>query len=109
MAYKLKLPDNCRIHNTFHVSSPKKVLGKNQIAQTEILETDEEGRIVSEQEGILATREKVLRSKTIKEFLIKWKKLPKEDSSWESKCFLQKHPTLPMLRGQRIFKGKAML
>lgn len=55
VAYGLKLPDNCQIHNTFHVSSLKRVLGKNQIAQTEIPETDEEGRIILECEGILAT------------------------------------------------------
>lgn len=67
VAYGLKLLDNCRIHNTFHLSSLKIVLGQNQIAQKERLETDDEGRIVLEPEGILATREKVLRSKTIKE------------------------------------------
>lgn len=55
VAYGLKLPDNCRIHNTFHISSLKKVLGQNQIAQTEITEIDEEGRIVFQPEGILAT------------------------------------------------------
>ena len=97
VAYGLKLPDKCRIHGTFHVSNLKKVLGQNQIAQTEIPETDEEGRIVLEPEGILATREKVLRSKTIKEYLIKWKKLPEEDSSWESERFIRQHPSLPML------------
>jgi len=40
VAYGLKLPNNYRIHNTFHVSSLKRVLGQNQIAQTEIPETD---------------------------------------------------------------------
>lgn len=52
VAYGLRLRDNCQIHNTFHVSSLKRVLGKNQIAQTEIPKTDEEGRIFLEPEGI---------------------------------------------------------
>ena len=97
VVYGLKLPNNYRIHNTFHISSPKRVLGQNQTAQTEIPETDEEGRIVLEPEGILTLREKVLRSKTIKEYHIKWKRLPKEDSSWEAEHFVHQHPGLPML------------
>lgn len=43
------------------------MLGRNQSAQTSIPEVDVEGRIVLELEGILATRQKVLSSKTIKE------------------------------------------
>lgn len=97
VAYGLKIPDHCRIHNTFHVSSLKKALGQNQTAQTEIPKTDEEGRIILEPEGILTTREKVLRSKTIKEYIIKWKRLLEEDSLWEIEHFRQQHPTLPML------------
>lgn len=57
------------------------MLGQNQLAQTEIPKVDEEGRIVLEPEGILATQEKVLCSKTIREYLVKWKKLLEEDSS----------------------------
>eukprot|EP00253_Pinus_taeda_P004302 PITA_04302 len=93
----LKQQGNCRIHNTFHVSSLKITVGQNQTAQTEIPETDEEGRIILEPEGILATKEKVLRSKTIKEYLIKWKGLPEEDSLWQTERFHQQHPTLNML------------
>jgi hypothetical protein len=80
----LKLPDNFPIDNVFHVSCLKKVLGQAQPIQTRIHEFDEEGRIILEPKGILATKEEVLCSRTIKEYLIKWKNLPKEDSSWET-------------------------
>ena len=96
VAYRLKLPENCRIHNVFHVSCLKKVLGQAQPVQIEIPGFDE-GKIILEPEGIFATKEKVLRSKTIKEYLIKWKNLPEEDSSWESEQFLRQYPSLPLL------------
>jgi hypothetical protein len=41
------------IHNVFHVSSLKKVLGKHQKAQTMLPTLDEEGRIILEPEAII--------------------------------------------------------
>jgi hypothetical protein len=64
------------------------MLGQAQPVQTEIPEFNHEGKNILEPEGILATKEKVLRSRTIKEYLIKWKNLSEEDSSWESEQFL---------------------
>ena len=58
---------------------------------------DEEGRIILEQEAIIASRENKLRSRIIKEYLIKWKNLPEEDATWESKHFRQLHSSLPVL------------
>jgi len=97
VAYGLKLPDNFLIHDAFHVSCLKIVLGQNRTTQIEIPKTDEEGRIVLKPEGILATQEKVLRFKTIKEYLIKWKRLLEEDSPWELEHFMHQHPGPPML------------
>ena len=71
VAYRLEFLDNFCIHNVFHVSCLKKMLGQAQPVQTKILEFDDEGKIILEPEGILATKEKVLRSRTIKEYLIK--------------------------------------
>ena len=46
VAYGLDLPPNSRIHNVFHVSCLKKVLGQQQKAQTILPILDNEGRIV---------------------------------------------------------------
>jgi hypothetical protein len=42
---------------------------------------DEEGQLILIPEDILEVREKKLRNKSIKEYLIKWKNLPIEDAS----------------------------
>jgi len=108
VAYGLDLPNHSRIHNVFHVSCLKKVLGNQQKAQTVLPTLDEEGRIVLEPEAIIATRERRLRSRIIKEYLIKWKNLPEEDAAWESEEFLTIHPSLPCFEDKASFKGEAM-
>ena len=81
IAYGLELPDKSRIHNVFHVSCLKKVVGQHQKVQKMLPMLDEEGRIILEPETITATRGKKLRSRVIKEYLIKWKNLSEEDTS----------------------------
>jgi hypothetical protein len=81
VAYGLELLDISCIHNVFHVSCLKKVLGQHQKVKTMLPMLDEEGRIILEPEAIIATREKKLRSRVIKEYLIKWKNLPEEDAA----------------------------
>ena len=97
VAYGLDLLDKSRIHNVFHVSCLKKVVGQRKKVQTLLPLLDEEGRIILEPEAIIASRERKLRSRIIKEYLIKWKNLPEEDAAWESEHFRQLHPSLPML------------
>jgi hypothetical protein len=87
----------------------QKMLGQHQSTQTELPILDDEGRIILEPEGILTTREKKLHSRTIKEYLIKWKNLPEEDSLWETEKFRQQYPSLPCFEDKAILKGKAML
>jgi hypothetical protein len=57
----------------------------------------EEGRISLETEAIISTREKILHSRVINEYLIKWKNLMEEDVSWELENFHQLHPSLSLL------------
>ena len=53
VAYKLQLPDNSPIHNIFHVSCLKKMLGKHQIVQTILPMFVDEGRIIWEPKAII--------------------------------------------------------
>ena len=73
------------------------MLGKHQIVQTILPMLDEEGRVIWEPEAILAIRERKLRSRTLKEYLIKWKNFPDEEASWETEQFRQQYPSLPLL------------
>ena len=94
MAYKLELPASSRVHPVFHVSCLKKVIGENILVQTILPELDEEGKIILEPEVVMETRTRQLRNRSISEYLIKWKNLPTEVSTWEDENFIQKHPEL---------------
>ena len=94
MAYKLELSASSQVHLVFHVSCLKKVIGENIPVQTILLELDEEGKIILEPEAVTEIRTRQLRNRSISEYLIKWKNLPTEDSTWEDENFIQKHPEL---------------
>ena len=91
MANKLELPASSQVHPVFHVSCLKKVIGENLPVQTILPELDEEGKIILEPEAVMETRTRQLRNRSISEYLIKWKNLPTEDSTWEDEKFIQKH------------------
>ena len=83
MAYKVELLASSRIHPIFHVSSLKKVIGDKIPVQTILLELDEEEKIILDPEVVTETRIYQLRNRSISKYLIKWKNLPTEDSTWE--------------------------
>ena len=97
VAYALELPKSSRVHNVFHVSCLKRMIGQHQQAQTLLPMLDDEGRIIFEPEYIITTRERRLRMRVIKEYLIKWKNLPEEDATWESEQFRQLHLSITQL------------
>ena len=92
MAYKLELPVASRLHPVFHVSCLKKVIGDKLPVQTILPELDEEGKIILEPEAVTKTRIRQLLNRSISEYLIKWKNLSTEDSTWEDENFMQKYP-----------------
>ena len=53
---------------------------------------DEEGKIILEPEEITKIRTIQLRNRSISEYLIKWKNIPTEDSTWGNESFIQQHP-----------------
>ena len=94
MAYKLELPVASRVHPVFHVSCLKFFISNKLPVQTILPELDEEGKIILEPEAVTETRTRQLRNRSISEYLIKWKNLSAEDSTWEDENFIQKHPEL---------------
>ena len=87
MAYTLELPASSRVHQVFHVSCLNKVIGDKIPVQTILPEIDKEEKIILDLEAITDTRILQLRNISISEYLIKWKKLPVEDSTWEDEVF----------------------
>eukprot|EP00253_Pinus_taeda_P020227 PITA_20227 len=83
-----------RLHPVFHVSCLKKVIGDKLPVQTILPELDEEGKIILEPEAVIETRTRQLRNRSISEYLIKWKNLSAEDSTWEDENFMQEYPEL---------------
>eukprot|EP00253_Pinus_taeda_P034426 PITA_34426 len=96
VAYELELPQGSKIHNVFHVSCLKKALGQQVTVTDELPPTDDEGHLVLQPEAIIDTRERQLRSRTVWEFLVRWKNLPDEDATWENEKISQ-HPSLHFL------------
>ena len=60
------------------------MLGKHQTVQTILPMLDDEGRIIWEPKEIIATRERRIRSRTLKGYVIRLKNFPDEDASWET-------------------------
>jgi hypothetical protein len=106
MAYKLELPASSRVHPIFHVSFLSKVIGDKIPFQNIFLELDEERKIILEPESITNTRILQLRNRSISEYLIKWRKLPAEDSTWEDESFIQNHPNLLKRCKQHLYQGE---
>eukprot|EP00253_Pinus_taeda_P004032 PITA_04032 len=70
----------------------KEVIGDKLPVQTILPELDEEGKVIFEPEAVIETRTRQLRNRSISEYLIKWKNLSAEDSTWEDENFMQKYP-----------------
>eukprot|EP00253_Pinus_taeda_P002258 PITA_02258 len=105
VACELELPTGSRIYNIFHVSCLKRVLGQYVTAVVELPPLDDEGHLILELEAILETRERKLKSKTIREYLVRWKSLPHEDVTWKGEHILE-HPALKLFGDKQHLGGE---
>ncbi|XP_059068770.1 uncharacterized protein LOC131859216 [Cryptomeria japonica] len=108
VAYKLEVSASSKVHNVFHVSRLKKVLGHNVVVSSDLPPLDEEGQLVFILKEIIDSREHSLRRRTIKEYLVKWKSLPVEDATWENDKNLQ-HPSLWLLEDKQSWGGRTVI
>jgi hypothetical protein len=108
VAYELDLPQGSKIHNVFHVSCLKRAIGKHILPIEELPPLDEEGQLILIPEEILEVREKRLRKRSIKEYLVKWENLPIEDATWESEQVLQETGS-ELLVGKQFLAGETVM
>lgn len=88
VAYKLELLEGSRIHNVFHVSCLKKVVGQNVTVATNLPPLNEEGKLILEPAEIIEVREKTLWNRMVKEYLVRWKHLLLDDTTWKGEHIL---------------------
>jgi hypothetical protein len=108
VAYELELPEGSKIHNVFHVSCLKKAVGQHVTTSEELPPLDEEGQLELVPEEVLEHREHRLRSRIIRECLVRWRGLPVEDATWEGEQILQ-HPSLMLLEDKQSREGRTVM
>jgi hypothetical protein len=108
VAYELDLPEGRKIHNVFHVSCLKKAVGKQVSILEEFSLLDEEGQLELLPDKVLEQREHRLRSRVIRECLVRWRGLPVEDATWEGEHILQ-HPRFVLLEDKQSREGRTVM
>ena len=94
------------MYSMFLVS--KKNLGQKIVTSEIIPPLDDEGKLTLVPKNILKTRERRLRSRTIKEYLVQRKDLPSKDATWEEEKILQ-HPNLKLLEDKQSWVGRTVM
>jgi hypothetical protein len=101
VSYDLELPEGRKVHNVFHLSCLKKAMGQFISTSEELPPLDEEGQLELVSEEVLEFRERKIRSRVIRECLIRWRGLPVEDATWESEQVLE-HPGLVLFEDKQF-------
>ena len=108
VSYELELPEGSKIHNVFHVSCLKKVVGQFINTSEELPPLDEEGQLELVLDKVLEFWQWKLRSGVIIECLIRWRGLLVEDATWESEQVLQ-HPGLVLLEDKQFWEERTVM
>ena len=83
VAYELKLPEDWKIHDVFHVELLKNNVSNPNHILRELPKVVPKRKLLVELEDILKIENQHLRYKTFRRFYVKWKEYPGEEASWE--------------------------
>jgi hypothetical protein len=88
-AYKLLLPEGCKLHPTFHVSQLKKHIGNKVVPSPDLPLVDDAGNVKVFLETILQRRAIPRNNEPVAQWLIKWVNLPAIAATWEDATYIQ--------------------
>jgi hypothetical protein len=83
VAYRLKLPEESRVHPVFHVSLLKKVVGSYREKEALPDDLDGEKDDAYEPDIVLAQRTIQVQGEEVRQVLVKWKGQNSEEATWE--------------------------
>lgn len=89
VAYKLKLPDTCRLHPVFHISLLKKHVGNTPTNMAPLPEFNNQDISPLTPDAVLQRREIIRDGLPVTQWLIRWKHLATEEASWEDSSFIR--------------------
>lgn len=91
-AYQLELPLHIKIHNVFHVNLLKKyVPDPTHVFSDDQLTVSQNNTLDIQTEAVLQSQTRILKNRSMNEYLIKWDTYPEEDATWERAETLLKH------------------
>ncbi|MCO5609042.1 hypothetical protein L7F22_063263 [Adiantum nelumboides] len=95
VAYRLKLPESWKIHNAFHVSLLRRYVGDvpEDMPAEDQLEVEELDKILVP-EQILAHKERKVKGKVARRYLVKFRNYPPMDAKWIEEGELVESPTV---------------
>ncbi|KAH7423192.1 hypothetical protein KP509_12G043300 [Ceratopteris richardii] len=91
VAYKLQLPDNCKVHPVFHVSKLRPYISRDENCVDDLVALENRASQPDVPFQVLHKREWKLRNRSIPEYLVAWTSHPLTDATWESEALIRKH------------------
>jgi hypothetical protein len=93
VSYQIQFPEQCKLHNVFHISHLKKHTGPNAVPNPTLPLVTADGKVKFSPLAILQRRI-VPRSMgeydvAIPQWLIHWETITSEESTWEDASFIQ--------------------
>lgn len=95
VAYRLQLPEDCRIHNVFHVSRLKLCKGDHKAQQASLPPIFNNDKPIHVPEKLLGFRIQLIQGRTVPHLLVQWQLQPPSDATWEpADSLLKTYPSL---------------
>jgi hypothetical protein len=84
VAYELEFLEGRKSHSVYHVSCLQRAWGPQVTTTNELPLPDERGCMLLNPKEIMDVWERILRSRVIREYRVRWRDLLVEDATWDN-------------------------